>query len=563
MSGAATARRFAPALALALLAGAAAFAKTRVYDVWWHMAAGRLILSTASIPRADDFSFTSAGVAWVDHEWLFQAILYLLYAGLGVAGLWLLKALCAFGTVGLGWLAQQRAGGAVGLSLLLAALAAPGFRFRLTERPESVSLLMTALAAFLLLDLATRPGRTAARLGLLGAAVAVWANLHGGALLAPALAAACAAGAWLDRLRAGRGAPEASVRAARVASAAVGVCAAAVAVNPYGARIYLVPGEIAAALSPVNLVNPEWLVPSWSDFRWFYLAAAAVAAAAAAGVARGRPHAFARACVLLAPAALAATALRHIGVFFALVPVALDPESLPRRLRLLPPWAGAAAALASALAMAQLPPAGSLVGLGFREGRYPVDAADFVQAHMPDARLYNDAGFGGYLIWRGYPGRRVFLDGRNEVHAALLKEISRALDDGRLWHELMARHGVEGAIVQYRYEPIEILDAATGIISHGTFSEAHFPLATWALVHWDDVAMVYVRRGGRLSALAEGREYRQVRPEAWRLGQLRRETAPPAELLDEIRRKLTEDPDCQMANTMARVYGIASPAPPG
>ncbi len=44
-------------------------------DTSWHLAAGRLILDTGSIPDADPFSFTLRGHLWVAHEWLAEAVM--------------------------------------------------------------------------------------------------------------------------------------------------------------------------------------------------------------------------------------------------------------------------------------------------------------------------------------------------------------------------------------------------------------------------------------------------------------------------------------------------------
>jgi hypothetical protein len=193
-----------------------------------------------------------------------------------------------------------------------------------------------------------------------------------------------------------------------------------------------------------------------------------------------------------------------------------------------------------------------------------VQAADFISARLDGARLYNDAAFGGYLIWRGYPQRRVFLDGRNEVHAALLRDLSAALDDGRRWQDLLARHDVEGAVVAYRADLIAARDAATGAMARSTFSELHFPQARWALVYWDDMAMVFIRRQGRFQSLAAELEYRRARPEAFKLnmpnvGETEEAggTRGDAALVEEIRRKLAEDPRCELAKGMATVYHAA------
>jgi hypothetical protein len=263
--------------------------------------------------------------------------------------------------------------------------------------------------------------------------------------------------------------------------------------------------------------------------------------------------------MLILAAAMALWSVRHIGVFYAILPVALPLDAWRAAGRRVPALAGGLICAAAAVFMFRIPPAGAHSGFGMAPARFPVVAADFAARHLADARLYNDVRFGGYLIWRGYPDRRVFIDGRNEVHARLLTELSAALDDGRRWDGLLRRHAVEGAVVAYRDEAVRLQDGSVG-----TFSETHFPQRGWALVHWDDVAMVFVRRDGRFAPLAEVGDSR-ARPEAFRLGLLKPEQlsilSSDEALRGEIVRKLAENPDCALAKSMASVYGIGESMP--
>ncbi len=563
-------RRAGLFLLLAGICAAAAFVKIRSYDFWWHLQAGEQIVRERSIPRADDFSFTSAGTPWIDHEWLFQVLAYGAFSTLGAAGVWLIKAACAFGVAAVGYRWRRRSGSPAGMALLLACLAILGLRFRLAERPEAVSLLMSAAVAALVLGLVTRPARPTGRLVLTGLLAALWSNLHAGALAAPAIGIACAAGALFDLALAhdeqARGDER---RGAANACAAALAAAAGVMINPFGPRIFSVPWGISEALSPGNLVNPEWLTPSPRGFPFFYLSATSAGFFAVAGIARRSRHALCRAALLSLAAAAAITSVRHIGIFFALLPLVLEIAPPRRRFDRPLALAGTLACLAAAFWMALVPPPGAASGIGVQEGRYPVQAADFIEARLDGARLYNDAAFGGYLIWRGYPQRRVFLDGRNEVHAALLRDLSAALDDGRRWQDLLARHDVEGAVVAYRPDLIAARDASTGAMARSTFSELHFPEARWALAYWDDVAMVFIRRQGRFQSLAAKLEYRRARPEAFKLNSLNvGETGEAggikgdAALVEEIRRKLAEDPRCELAKEMSTVYHAGRPPDP-
>ena len=59
-------------------------------DLYWHLAAGRYIVETRTIPTADPFSSTMLGKPWVDIYWLAQVGWYLIYQAAGLAGLSLL-----------------------------------------------------------------------------------------------------------------------------------------------------------------------------------------------------------------------------------------------------------------------------------------------------------------------------------------------------------------------------------------------------------------------------------------------------------------------------------------
>jgi hypothetical protein len=87
-------RKYAPALVLflAVVADSMQYADA---DLWGHVRYGQIMLRTGHLIHADIFSYTAAGHRWIDHEWLFEIIMALVYNAFGVAGLKLLKLLCA------------------------------------------------------------------------------------------------------------------------------------------------------------------------------------------------------------------------------------------------------------------------------------------------------------------------------------------------------------------------------------------------------------------------------------------------------------------------------------
>ena len=87
-------RKYAPALVLflAVVADSMQYADA---DLWGHVRYGQIMLRTGHLIHADIFSYTAAGHRWIDHEWLFEIIMALVYNAFGVAGLKLFKLLCA------------------------------------------------------------------------------------------------------------------------------------------------------------------------------------------------------------------------------------------------------------------------------------------------------------------------------------------------------------------------------------------------------------------------------------------------------------------------------------
>ncbi len=85
------ARRLIPWLLFALAFVAVCFPLVNT-DIWWHLATGREIISNNAIPDRDLFSVSSSGRAWVDVHWFFQILVFLLWKLGGIPALVLFKA---------------------------------------------------------------------------------------------------------------------------------------------------------------------------------------------------------------------------------------------------------------------------------------------------------------------------------------------------------------------------------------------------------------------------------------------------------------------------------------
>jgi hypothetical protein len=113
---------------------------------------------------------------------------------------------------------------------------------------------------------------------------------------------------------------------------------------------------------------------------------------------------------------------------------------------------------------------------------YPRDAVAYLREH-PVETLFNEYGWGGYLIWSASPAHRVFIDGRADIYeySGVLTDYLRItrLDPDTL--ALLRKYGVEACLLG-REAPL------------GTLLEA---LPDWTRVYSDEVSNLFVH-GSRL-----------------------------------------------------------------
>ena len=153
-------------------------------DLWWHVRTGIQILEEGQIPAVDAWSFTAAGDPWVNHEWVFDIVVALVYNAAGTTGLWALRAVLFLTLIGtLTALLARRLREPL-LILLGLGLVIPIFGFFINVRAASFTYLFTVWS-LLALDL-VRDGKNGYLIAF-PAIIAVWANIHGGFLMGLAL----------------------------------------------------------------------------------------------------------------------------------------------------------------------------------------------------------------------------------------------------------------------------------------------------------------------------------------------------------------------------------------
>ena len=451
---------------LFLLFTIAAIAPIRSYDLFWHLATGRWIVEHGALPLTDPFAVASDRIEWIDGAWLAQVVAYGIHALVGLKGLSIARGVCAAILFALIYFFAARES-KPHVATAVTALAFAGAMPLLDFRPSGLAALFVVLAIEL-------------RSWIAHALVAaLWINVHSSALIAPVIA--------LFSTR----------RAAPVIAGA-----AALLLNPYGIKALTSPLVLMSYVASGAFVNREWLPSDPLTFPLLYVALA-VGAVVFITTENHRQQLW-RIALFVMFAYLAVRHARHQPLFFAAFPLLVAPAV--RR---------AQEKLAYALAVACILFAFVTTDhhLGLMRARFPVEATAQLKASGLRGHIYNADQFGGYLIWSFYPERRVLTDGRNELYRRFIPEVQEARGDQRAWRELLRRYRVDIAVEEYR-PPLEVIDAVTRKTTYVPASIAYWPRREWALIAYDEVAMVFARRAAFEPDAIEKLEIRGRVPDA-------------------------------------------------
>jgi hypothetical protein len=114
---------------------------------------------------------------------------------------------------------------------------------------------------------------------------------------------------------------------------------------------------------------------------------------------------------------------------------------------------------------------------------YPVHAVEYLRRHPQNTGMFNEYGWGGYLIWHLNPEHKVFIDGRADLYEysgvfpdymAIISAQSDAL-------RVLARHNIQSCLVR-RNEALDALLTAT---------------PDWKRVYSDDISAIFLRQRSR------------------------------------------------------------------
>jgi hypothetical protein len=444
-------------------------------DFWWHLRTGEYILQTRTIPHQDIFSYTRAGQEWVTHEWLSQVFIATVF-NIGGFGALILTFPAIIASAF--FLAYRRSVGNLYVSAFVTLLGALATAVVWDVRPQMIGLLMTSIFLWIL-DRYRRNEMTPA-IWLLVPLMLLWVNLHGSFVLGLVLAALYLVAGFVERL--GVASPESklSARALYHLALIIVLMLLVIPLNPNGARMYAYPLETLNDPIMQSQIS-EWQSPDFhriefQPFTWLLLATFV-----ASGFARRRPS-FTQILLLAVTLFEALRAVRLIPLFVLVaipilseaVPIGATTSALRQNTARLFNWA-----VLGVLLLATVLYAGIVIQNQPESERatYPKGAVDFIQRENLNAPMFNLYEWGGYLIWRLYPGQRVFIDGRADVYGPLIQDYLATYRAAPNWHTALDSYDV-GLVLIPPSAPLAALLTAD---------------SRWRRIFQDNGAVIFIR----------------------------------------------------------------------
>jgi hypothetical protein len=275
--------------------------------------------------------------------------------------------------------------------------------------------------------------------------MALWANLHGGFVMGLGFLGLLLLSDLADR----------SYATAKHTSLVLIGAFLAAAINPYTYRLWIYPFTYFLGDNSSLAVIQEWQSPTFFHNLGSLPFAFAVLGLLALGP--GRKPDLWRLGLLLTFTALALQSVRHEAEFALVLPV-VAAEVLTERWSI-KDWprrpAGTMATRLHLLAGASLTAVviSLVLSRGLQTGHeprtdtalmpYPVAGATFVAENYPQARMFNEYGWGGYLI-SALPNDKVFIDGRADLYGRrILGQYRRARGLAPDWSQILDGYGID------------------------------------------------------------------------------------------------------------------------
>ncbi len=472
------------AIFLAAVGGFAFYTKLCVIDndIWWHLKVGDWIIEHLAVPHTGILSRTAANRPWVAYSWGYEVLMSWAYRWFGIIGIGLYGTLLTIGVAYAVYWMLRRLSGRFWVALVLAAITAWSFLFNGMPRPVFFSIMLFCATLTLLFE-ANRRGRVDL-LYWLPLIFWVWVNLHiqfiYGLFLVGLLMAITVAQRLAERWDI---APNFLLPPTLPAIPLIGIfvaCVLATLIGPNFYHPYVAVYEYSKSKFAYNVIIELQPLGFRQSSNYAELLLGAFAFFAIGWRKKIDPFKLAMMTIC---SVVAYRTMRD--AWFIAIPAAACIADFPAPQEEREPaesWLenlGVAAVVAVLLFVLARGTAFTQRGLDRAiSSEYPVNAVNFLRQHPQPGPLYNNLGWGGFLMWY-MPDFPVAIDGRNDLYGDELDQLFYASQNGDAGYATDPYLNEAGVVVLAADLPLAKLLTAD---------------PRFQLIYQDSLAVVFARR---------------------------------------------------------------------
>ncbi|MFU8774019.1 MAG: hypothetical protein ACNA8H_16570, partial [Anaerolineales bacterium] len=487
-------------------------------DLGRHITIGNYIIDNRTIPTEDIFSHTMAGERLTPHEWLAQVAFALVHRMLGLDGVVLFSALLIAVTFTICYRQCQHRSGLVLVSLGFAILAAATASLHWLARPHLFTLLFVVLWVGILERI--RRGETQ-RWYMLPILMLFWANTHGAFIAGFVIWGIYLVGdmgqTWLNPGRQRSPIPGEAVED-------LDSIASERSFTP-GFKSYLAGGLVSLVVTSLNpaglhlwattfgflrsryLVSHtvEYMPPNFHNISTWPFMLMIVLSLLLLGFKSGFKPASTQASVvhillLSAWTAMGLYSARNIPIYALLVaPILAEILGNNLRVGLKSSWfvkfnrrlstveaslRGGVWSILGVIFITLALMGGARLDYDQQGNRYdptvfPVQAVDWLEGNPLEGNGFNYFPWGGYLLYRSWPERTVFIDGQTDFYGeALTRQYEQVITFSGNWEAILDQYQVEWVIMPTGSALVRALNSDPN----------------WGVVYQDPTTAIFIKR---------------------------------------------------------------------
>lgn len=486
-------------------------------DAWIHLTMGRLIWNLNGMPSVEPFLYTMEGQPFSYSSWLFGLLYYIAYHFFGVNGIILFKAVTIATAFYILTKDALKPFNNLIVAIAVLTLIVVVSRHRFVERPDTF---LMVFLSFTIFSMNAYIQDNKKYIYALPAVHLLWGNSHSSINLMPALFLSFIVGGlmqrWLSK-RGGRFSYTPSISQIKVISLIFILSIVTSLISPYFIDQYTFGAQFLVSDWFKRNIH-ELSSPTWELYKWPYVLMVLICLSYIACWVKswcsGSPlPSIIHILILLPFSFLAFTSVRFVFIL-SIVSAPIIAKNISALFEgkesLFNNGAFKIAAMAwviiyTALTLANIEPFGNRekrFGFGIDHSATPEKALQYMDSRNVQGRIFNSFGLGQYIEWRDFPDRKPFIDGRGYIEPVMLGKMDMAVKKPYVLDELYNKYGFESILLTY---PNGYLMSTSGV-------DLALQNPKWALVYWDDLSLLYLKRGGKYDHVINSDEFMLVKP---------------------------------------------------